>query len=85
VERNFRKINQNFQLFLKNKKTSKKNNFYKLKNWKKIKKKLFHEIRAKKVRSEMNQQQNGQCRKGPQQNRPCQKDVLRLELNVNIC
>jgi len=49
------------------KKTTEENNFYKLKNWKKN---YFHEIRAEKVRSKMYQQQNGQRKKGPQQNEP---------------
>jgi len=43
------------------------NNFYKLKNRKKKlnEKNYFHEICTKKVRSKMDQQQNGQRQKGP--------------------
>jgi len=67
---------------------SKKNNFYelkKLKNWKKKKaKKNFREICAKKVHSKMEQQQNGQRQKGPQQNRQrqsgCTKKTCFLRL-----
>jgi len=36
----------------------------------------FHEIRAKKVCSKMDQQQNGQLQKRPQQNGPHRKDGL---------
>jgi len=44
------------------------------KNYKK--KNDFHEIRAKKVRSKIDQQQNRQCQKGPQQNGPRQSGWL---------
>jgi len=78
VERNYRKSKQKiFQCFWKIKKDG-NHNFYKLKNWKKkkSKKNYFYEIRAKKIHSKMDQQQNGQRHKGLQQNGPCQKDVL---------
>jgi len=57
----------------KKKKLKKKDGkfFYKLKKLKqKAKEKnYFREIGTKKVRSKMDQQQNGQCQKGPHQNR----------------
>jgi len=55
-----------------------KNNFYKLKKIEKSEKEknYFCEIHAKKVGSKMDQQQNEQRQKGPQQNGLCQKDVL---------
>jgi len=64
---------------IKKMKKDEKINLKKMKNWKKIKakeKKYFREVCIKKVSPKMDQQQNGKCRKGPQQNGPRQKDVL---------
>jgi len=53
---------------------------------KKLKEKnKFREIRAKKVRSKMDRQQNGQCQKRPQQNGPRQSGhAIKLCTQENI-
>jgi len=87
VERNFRKINKNLRLILKNKNEDRKNNLYTLK---KLEKKLrektyFHEICIKKVCSKMDQLQNGQRKKGPQQIGPRQSGhAIKLRTHVEI-
>jgi len=70
----FEKINKNVCLFLKNKNKDRKNNFYTLK---KLEKNDFHEIRAKKVRYKMDQQQNGQRQNGQRQSGRAKKTCFR--------
>jgi len=70
MEKNILNINKKSSTAFKKNRKYGKNNFYKLKNWKKkkAKKNYFREIHAKKVHSYINQQQNWQRQKGPQQN-----------------
>jgi len=65
AERNLLKINKKSSTVFEKKNEKDGKNFYKLKI-KKLEKKHFHEICAQKVRFKMDQQQNGQCQKGPQ-------------------